>query len=93
MTNVKQNSFIKSEGYMFRPQTVIIRPYNNLCQLVLCFVLVVCHFYSFTRILLVQLKKEVTHKKGRFSLCSLEGICGADIRIATLIFKINVRWR
>jgi hypothetical protein len=35
-TNVKHNSFIKSEGYMFRPQTVIIRPYNNLSQLVLC---------------------------------------------------------
>jgi hypothetical protein len=35
ITNVKHNSFIKSGGYMFRPQTVIIRPYNNLSQLVL----------------------------------------------------------
>jgi hypothetical protein len=29
-TNVKHTSFIKSDGYMFRPQTVIIRPHNNL---------------------------------------------------------------
>jgi hypothetical protein len=35
ITNVKHNRFTKSEGYMFRPQTVIIGPYNNLSQLVL----------------------------------------------------------
>jgi hypothetical protein len=36
ITNVKHNSFINSKGYMFRPQTVIIRPYNNYSHLVLC---------------------------------------------------------
>jgi hypothetical protein len=36
ITNAMHYSFIKSDGYMFRPQTVIIRPYNNYSQLVLC---------------------------------------------------------
>jgi hypothetical protein len=29
ITTAKHNSFIKSKDYVFRPQTVIIRPYNN----------------------------------------------------------------
>jgi hypothetical protein len=61
ITNVKHNSFIESEGYMFRPQTVIIRPDDDRLSLKHVHVA-----FTFNKTVVVNLSRN-TNKMSRHS--------------------------